>query len=555
MKRALLALFVVLGACQDPAAPAGMKHGDGGQLTTGGLTKVSHDSTLSGNGTVSSNLGVNTSNIQNRVTGTCTAPNAVTVVNSDGTVTCTSNVQQRVTGTCSSPNAVATVNSDGTVVCTTGVLNTSNVSGTNGDLTAFTGTNTVGNYAGSSPSACSAGQYVSNEALSAAGALTHSCTAISVTCAELPALTGDVTSSAGSCGTSLGANVVSNSGIRQSAADSVIGNSTGSTANVADISASSDGQVLQQSNGTLQWLGMTYGGIFGDGSDGNVHLTSGTTTLTRDEYYDTLTMDDGAVIKTAGFRVYIRTKLIGPSTQSSGGAIIQMNGGNGGNASGTTPGTGASNLTSGSIYTASGSSPCSGATANSSGGNQGTVNPASASWPNNFTAGTGGTGGNGSVSHTGGTGASSTISAASVGTNQELYRALNSLLLSPGAAPKSVFGGGWGGPGAGETNVAGGGCGMGGGYVAVAAMTVTNASNVFIEANGGNGGNGATNVNGSGGGGGGGGGYAVLALGYKTAGTAPTLQANGGNGGTGGTGAGAPGAAGAGKTLLFVLSN
>jgi len=46
-------------------------------------------------------------------------------------------------------------------------------------------------------------------------------------------------------------NGISNSLIRESAATSVVGNATGSEANVADITSSADGQVLQQAGGVL----------------------------------------------------------------------------------------------------------------------------------------------------------------------------------------------------------------------------------------------------------------------------------------------------------------
>jgi hypothetical protein len=65
------------------------------------------------------------------------------------------------------------------------------ISGTAGDLAVFTGAGaTVGNYAGSSPTACTAGNVVTGSALSAAGALTQTCTAIGTA----GGLTGSLTS-------------------------------------------------------------------------------------------------------------------------------------------------------------------------------------------------------------------------------------------------------------------------------------------------------------------------------------------------------------------------
>lgn len=49
----------------------------------------------------------------------------------------------------------------------------------------------------------------------------------------------------------LGANVVTDAKIRQSSARSIIGNSTNATANIADITSSTDGAVLRQSGTTL----------------------------------------------------------------------------------------------------------------------------------------------------------------------------------------------------------------------------------------------------------------------------------------------------------------
>lgn len=50
--------------------------------------------------------------------------------------------------------------------------------GTAGDLTAWSTTTAVGNYAGSTPSACSGGSAVTQSSLSAAGALTQTCSAV-----------------------------------------------------------------------------------------------------------------------------------------------------------------------------------------------------------------------------------------------------------------------------------------------------------------------------------------------------------------------------------------
>lgn len=69
------------------------------------------------------------------------------------------------------------------------------------------------------------------------------------TCAQEPALTGDVTSSAGSCATTIAANAVTNAKAAQGPANTLKGNPTGSTANEQDVtlpaSMSFSGSALQ----------------------------------------------------------------------------------------------------------------------------------------------------------------------------------------------------------------------------------------------------------------------------------------------------------------------
>lgn len=65
--------------------------------------------------------------------------------------------------------------------------------------------------------------------------------------AKRAALTGDVTASADFNATTIAANAVTNAKLRQSAALSVVGNSTNATANVADIAAGTDGNILRRS--------------------------------------------------------------------------------------------------------------------------------------------------------------------------------------------------------------------------------------------------------------------------------------------------------------------
>jgi hypothetical protein len=78
-------------------------------------------------------------------------------------------------------------------------------------------------------------------AISAAGAISKAQPAFtnlsgSVAASQMPALTGDVTTSAGAVATTIAANAVTNAKAAQMAAYTIKGNSTGSTANATDIS-------------------------------------------------------------------------------------------------------------------------------------------------------------------------------------------------------------------------------------------------------------------------------------------------------------------------------
>jgi hypothetical protein len=84
--------------------------------------------------------------------------------------------------------------------------------------------------------------------------------AFSGTTLQLGAFTGDITKSAGSLATSIGANKVLDTMIRQSSGLSIIGRSANTTGNVADI-AGTDGQVLRVSGTTLGFGTIATAGI------------------------------------------------------------------------------------------------------------------------------------------------------------------------------------------------------------------------------------------------------------------------------------------------------
>jgi hypothetical protein len=83
------------------------------------------------------------------------------------------------TTTCPGGQAEIATAADGTSTCAAFGTGSGNISGagTATDLAIFSAANTIANYAGSTPSACAAGQAVTQPALSASGALTTTCAA------------------------------------------------------------------------------------------------------------------------------------------------------------------------------------------------------------------------------------------------------------------------------------------------------------------------------------------------------------------------------------------
>ena len=60
-----------------------------------------------------------------------------------------------------------------------------------------------------------------------------------------------------------------------------------------------------------------FDGAFGDGSDGDGLITGGTTTLTRDWYYNNLTIDSTGILKPRGQHIFVKGTL----TINAGGSI------------------------------------------------------------------------------------------------------------------------------------------------------------------------------------------------------------------------------------------
>lgn len=322
------------------------------------------------------------------------------------------------------------------------------------------------------------------------------------------------------------------------------------------------------------------GTLFGDGSDGNVTISAGTTTISRDMYYNNLTIETGGTLNPSGYRVFVKGTLTFQGT----GKIARNgnNGGNGGNgangvagggaSAGGTAGTAGAALSAGTLAGAG----IAGAGATGGAGTVGDATPGSAGAqapaPSNVTTavgssssnggGAGGNGGGGFNGVAGGTGGAlrngATVTNPTImprtAINAIDLRYINDTTVSymNGSAPApggaSGGGGAGGNQGAGTaTGGAGGGGGGGGGtggIVMVAAFTVVGGYATCIQAlggtggNGGNGGNGSANHAGAGGGGSGGTGGTggvVCFIYHSYTGTAlDTTCVAGGSGGTAG---------------------
>lgn len=302
----------------------------------------------------------------------------------------------------------------------------------------------------------------------------------------------------------------------------------------------STGQVLQTNgSGVLSFTdaATVQSPIASDGSDGDVTISSGTTTLTRDMYYQNLTVNGTGILETAGYRVFVQGTL---TVDNTSGAVIRHNGGAGGNASGSGGGTAGAAAAAG-YYPASIAGK-SGPNGSSSGSTAGTAGENETLCLKNSSGAAGGAGaGSGGAGGAGGTVSSQSAEQVrhSLIAVHFWYNA-SGTITTPAVLPGSGSGGT--GVGAGLTAGGGGGSGGNGGYVGIFAAEMDLTGTGCIQANGGNGGsggNGSGNVsNGSSGGGGAGGqgGIVILVYGAKTG--SGTATASGGTGGAGGTGAG-----------------
>jgi hypothetical protein len=293
--------------------------------------------------------------------------------------------------------------------------------------------------------------------------------------------------------------------------------------------------------------------LFGDGSDGNVTISSNIT-LTRDVYYNDLTMAAGGSITTAGFRIFVKGTL--SDTGNVVGAF-RNNGTVGANASGT-PGGAAGAAVAG--VTVGGSSAGTAGGAGSTGVGAQAAAPTAATSNMGGIGGAGGKGGNSTSAGGASRAATAPVTATVRRLTVDLFR--GPVLISGGVAGSAGSGGGGDGT---VTGRGGGGSPSGGGVIFIAAANIVLSASTpaaWIRADGAVGGLGgfaAANAGGGGGAGGSGGGVVFIIYKAKT-GTVVTdlIEVDGGTGGAGngntGTGFGGDGGTGGGCGRVIVAN-
>jgi len=268
---------------------------------------------------------------------------------------------------------------------------------------------------------------------------------------------------------------------------------------------------------------------FGDGSDGNVTI-SADTTLTRDMFYESLTINAGKNLTPNGFRIFVRTTL------TVNGAILY----NGNDAAGTVGGAGRTadaNATTHASPAGAGGNGFNVVSPGAGGGGAGTPN-------------SGGQGGGGGAGGGQGGGAGGSVSSPTTANGSHPH-AVPQAFWARDLAGNKIGGGSGGGsggcnPGTGTASSGGGGGGAGVGVI-FARTIVVGAAGVIICA-GGNGAAAAATGNGAAGGGGGGAG-GLLILGYDRLTNNGTISVGGGGNGAGAGGGAAGTAGGAGMRI------
>lgn len=298
--------------------------------------------------------------------------------------------------------------------------------------------------------------------------------------------------------------------------------------------------------------------VFGLGSDGDLSISSGTTTLTRSMFYRDVTITGTASLIVNMWLLSVSGVLDISGAPENGIVAYSYANINGGNASVATAGTAVAQITTAGgqplLINFAGTNGTSGSNTNATQASLPTAQSMTCVLSNGGAAG--GKGGDG-ASGTGG--ASRALQAAGSYfqvtdfTRNMVYGSNTSLLKIGGG------GGGPGGSGGGGDGTAGGGGGGGGGGglgLWIAAKTIHRGAGTAakaLSANGGNGGNGGVpaggNRGGGGGGAGGGGGWIYIIYesltGTQASNCVAACGGNGGNGGNG-TGTGTPGNGGSG---------
>ena len=332
---------------------------------------------------------------------------------------------------------------------------------------------------------------------------------------------------------------------------------TGLTGPVADTDAATKGYVD----------GVLARDVFGDGSDGDVTI-SGTVTLNRNMAYHDLTIAPGAILRPAGWMIFVSGTLTNSGTIErngnpgsagsacsgycfSGGAA---GGGGAGDAGGFLP-----PIVAGSGGGGGGNGQCPGCSSGSPGGTGGAGQAAKAS----LVPSAGKNGGNGGPATGqsgggGGAGGTSTATKSPNLTKPTLHTLLNMVDYADLAKFTTSGSSGGGGGGAGANGCqrgggGGGGAGSSGGLIVIVARSIASVGTIIAKGGDGAAGGGGCEcggvcgyAGGGGGGGGGNGGAVVLAWQAKAAGG--TIDLAGGTGGPGGPNAGTAGTGGGGAT-------